>query len=149
MSVTVRGYRGALGIVVACGIGSMTAGCDMEPLGTQVCTQAGCSDGLLVSFDAPAPDGTIVEVRDERGARRTLECGVDWNCDTDVFFEDFRPRRVTVRVSTPGGQAAEVFVPVYGAVRPNGPDCEPTCLQAEVSMALPAGAAPAAAFQMA
>jgi hypothetical protein len=120
---------GATSLLTACGVDN--------PFGNRVCTAIGCSDGILVAFDEPPPNGTIIEVRDVKGEVRTIECGVDRYCEYGAFFEGFTPLRATVRVVTPTGETSGVFDPVYEPRQPNGPDCEPTCLQARVVAELP------------
>jgi hypothetical protein len=59
------------------------------------------------------------------------------DCGTGIFFADYTPQQLTVRVVTPAGEATESFQPTYEKFQPNGEDCSPTCWRATVVMGLP------------
>jgi hypothetical protein len=141
VSVHARCRLPALAVVLALGAAGALTACDLEPIGI-ACTEIGCSDGLSVSLDGTAPTGTIIEVEDEDGSTMSIECGVDWPCQNSVFFAGFTPDRVTVTVTNAAGVRTAVFDPDYEAFRPNGPGCEPECVQAVVDMELPATVSP-------
>lgn len=54
----------------------------------------------------------------------------------EVYFRDFDPAEVTVRVTWADQEATSQFTPTYETVHPNGPDCTPTCRAATVVMDL-------------
>ncbi len=141
MTVRARGPQRAFAGVLLLAAASVLTACDDGPIGI-ACTEIGCSDGLTVSLDGPAPTGTIIEVEDVDGSTMSIECGVDWPCQNSVFFAGFTPDRVTVTVTNAAGVRTAVFDPAYEAFRPNGPDCEPECVQAVVDMDLPAAVSP-------
>jgi hypothetical protein len=91
----------------------------------------------MVTFESPPPDGTLVELEGAFGLPWRVECGVDWECETGLFFADFTPQQLTVRVVTPAGEATESFQLTYEKFQPNGEDCSPTCWKATVVMGLP------------
>jgi hypothetical protein len=102
------------------------------------CTLIGCTDGLRLTFDAPPPQGTVVEIVHFDAPPWRVECGVDTNCAVGIFFSDFTPSDLTVRVVTPGGEVTESYQPTYQEHRPNGEGCGPECLNATILVALPA-----------
>ena len=123
-------------IVMAGVIIAAVPGCS-NPFGGRACTLIGCDDGITVTFDAPPPHGTLVELDGSSGVPWRVECGVDWNCDAGIFFSDFTPDHISVRVVTPAGEAMESFQLTYQEFQPNGDGCPPTCRTATVAMGLP------------
>jgi hypothetical protein len=124
------------GLIVVAGVIAAAPGCS-NPFGGRVCTEIGCSDGIRVTFEAPPPDGTLVELGGSFGVPWRVECGVDLDCSTGIFFADFTPDHLSVRVITSGGEVTESFQLTYQELRPNGGDCPPTCRIATVLMGLP------------
>lgn len=140
---------------------SSITGCwseDDAPLSEDACTEIGCSDMLVVeirridgdpfeagryefTFSSPGMDDVAVEctLKD-----LNLECGKD----TDLIQMEIVDgsagfsatllaawESVTLRVELDDRILGErVLQPDYQIVTPNGPDCEPTCLQASVAI---------------
>jgi hypothetical protein len=129
-----RGVRNAWAIVAVVAVTSAGAGCD-NPFGS--CTLIGCSSGIRLTFDSTPPAGTIVELEATSGFPWRVECGVDWNCEFDLRFDDFMPDHVTVRVVTPTGEVSQFLSPDYRDHQPNGRGCGPTCRIATIELALP------------
>ena len=115
----------------------VTSACsESDPL-YRLCTEIGCSSGLHITFDAAPPPGTIVQAEPSGGLPWRVECGVQVSCDNGVFFPDFMPDYVRVRITTPAGEILHEVRPEYEAVMPNGADCPPTCRTATVEVELP------------
>jgi len=129
-----RRLAAAIAIVAAA---ATTSGCT-NPFGERLCTLIGCSSGLGVELAAPVPAGSVVEVTADTGETRSVECGTDQLCEFGVFFDDFTPSHVTVRVQTPTGTTTVEFDPHYEKYQPNGGGCGPICLQAHVEVEVPA-----------
>lgn len=131
-----------------------------------MCTQIGCTDGLAITLDAQAwPHGDYVfrvQADDTtvtcRGALPLPTCGTAAiRCDSlgvsigesgcalppaeHGFGEmhiDGHPARVEVAVEFAGKTAVTyASEPVFQTVRPNGPECEPTCRHAAITMKIP------------
>jgi hypothetical protein len=102
------------------------------------CTLIGCSSGLTVQL-AAAPAGAYrIEVfSSPSGPHYVWDCGDAAQCGTTAMFTDFTPTSVTIRVTTSAGTREQTSQPAYNTSRPNGPNCEPTCTQATVTVALP------------
>jgi hypothetical protein len=126
---------GVMGPIALVGVLATAPGCS-NPFGG-ACTLIGCTDGIMVSFETPPPDGTLVELEGPFGVPWRVECGVDLDCGTGIFFADYTPQQLTVRVVTRAGEATESFQPTYEKFQPNGEDCSPTCWRATVVMGLP------------
>ena len=127
-------FKGLLGASV---LALASSAClDSEPLHV-LCDDSGCSSGLRLTFDRPPEVGTIIQVEVPGGTPWRVECGVDGGCDNGVFFPDFTPDYLLVRISSPSGEVVHTVLPEYEEFRPNGPDCPPTCLIATVELQLP------------
>jgi hypothetical protein len=107
-------------------------GCDGVPF-LRGCTLIGCGDGLTVVL-ANAPAGEFaVEVRVPGAAARRQECASAAACST-MRFDGVVAAEATVAIITPTGEVTRTVRPEYVVSRPNGPDCEPTCRQARVTV---------------
>ncbi len=132
-----RSFVGAaLALLTTIVFAAAGTGCS-NPFGGGACTEIGCSNGLLVTFNTPPPHGSIVELDNSNGFPWRVECGIDWNCDFGIFFADFTPDHVRVRVVTPDGEVSESFQPTYQKHQPNGDGCPATCLNATILVELP------------
>lgn len=120
-------------LLVVVGLGVAAAGCSLvDP----ACTQVGCGPSLTLEF-AAQPAGLLrVEATDVTTAdRRVIDCTAPGSCSGGfVYFTDFTPAEVIVRVVTQTGTTEQTFHPLYHRVRPNGPRCEPECRQARIVM---------------
>jgi hypothetical protein len=103
------------------------------------CTEIGCDSGIRVRFDQAPPPETIVTMTVTGSAPRVVRCGIDAPCDDGVWFSGLTPDRVVVTVSTPEGEWEQEMRPDYEEFQPNGPDCPPTCIVAELMAELPSG----------
>lgn len=112
----------------------LAASCN--PFG-QVCTLVGCRSGLAVEIVGATPDEYSVSV-EVPGAEPpwTIECTKSDPCRSTVFFPEFTPDIVRVRVQAGGSTWSDVFRPTYEVSRPNGPECPPTCRNATVEFEL-------------
>jgi len=129
--------RNVFAILAVAAVTSGGTGCG-NPFGATACFEIGCDSGIRLTFDAPPPAGTIIELDSSSGFPWRLECGVDWNCDFDPFFYGFTPEHVTVRVVTSTGEVTASVRPKYLKFQPNGEDCPPTCRVASIMIELPA-----------
>ena len=58
----------------------------------------------------------------------------DQHAISGINFDGTTPTRIDVAVSRDGRQlAAQSFTPTYATLRPNGPDCDPTCRTAPLA----------------
>lgn len=117
----------AVAVAAAC-----VSGCDALSF-TRACTLIGCSDGLTVTLQHAPAGAFAVELRVPGAAPRRQECATATPCSTLVFDGVVEPV-ATVAIITPGGEVTREVRPQYTRLRPNGPDCEPTCLQAQVTV---------------
>jgi hypothetical protein len=71
------------------------------------------------------------------GATYAFECATA-QCGTTIFFQDFTPDVVNVRIIVGTDTSyVEAVRPQYGDARPNGPDCPPVCHVGRVSATVP------------
>jgi hypothetical protein len=145
-------------------LAALLSGCwteDGVPLddGFGSCTEMGCDDRLEVEIrradgDAFVPGAYDFEVRTSGGGEHLLSCVLEagglGDCEGDVgivspallsSFHAFTlemlaaPTTLTVRVELEGEPLGEEqLTPDYTMVTPNGPDCDPICFQASVSI---------------
>jgi hypothetical protein len=109
----------------------------------RACTQIGCASGLQVVIDG-APAGAFrVEARAEDGEERARECAAPEACGR-IFFADFVPPAVTVRVIAGDAVSSTTVRPDVVTLQPNGPGCPPTCRVARVEVPWPAAGGAAA-----
>lgn len=137
-SCTEIGCRNGAAIAIRAGNG-LTA-----PLGVQLEI-----DGRRLSCPPPAPDSTCdpmvsvvhraqLDCREVRTAdSRRQTCVPNGEFEQVLTFHG-TPARVVVTLLADGVAVAErTFDLTYAKFQPNGPDCEPTCLQASVPWDLP------------
>jgi hypothetical protein len=137
-------------------LGGLVAAVALSASGcTEECTAVGCTDSITVSFstavprdykvdieldgkpgsadcsEATHPGGGDVEV-EVTGLGRTIRC-----TQTGALLQG-APENVRLVFTFPDAKVADVTLkPKYQTVEPNGPECEPTCDQAEVTVDLP------------
>ena len=119
-------------LLVVVGLSLAAAACSLlDP----ACTLVGCGPSLTLEF-AEQPAGLLrVEATDVASAdRRVIDCTNPGLCSRFVYFADFTPEEVIVRVVTQTGTTERTFHPSYQRSRPNGPRCEPECRQARIVM---------------
>lgn len=102
-----------------------------------LCTLVGCDSVLLVRL-AQAPAGPYrIEVFSHADAPHyVFDCANPATCG-EARFVDYTPELVTIRVTTAAGASEQTVQPTYDVDRPNGPNCEPTCKGAVVTVPLP------------
>jgi hypothetical protein len=103
---------------------------NQEPL--RVCTLIGCNDGLNVTVVSALQEDFSVTVKSGSQTLHTFTCRPGQQCM--AFLENQRPANVTVQIATSAGTISKDYTPEYKASRPNGPDCEPECRQATVTV---------------
>jgi hypothetical protein len=124
-------------LLVVVGLSLAAAGCSL--LDPEACTLRGCGPSLTLEF-TEQPAGLLrVEATDIITAdRRVIDCtSPGWCSGGFVYFTDFTPEEVIVRVTTQSGTVEQTFHPSYEIVHPNGRRCEPTCRQALIRVPLP------------
>jgi hypothetical protein len=105
-------------------------GCDST---TGVCTQRGCTGGLLVRLNPASPAAYRLEVWSEESPPQVFECTAGY-CG-DVFFPDFEGEHVTVRiVPQTGAVREERFLVMPEPVYPNGRRCGIGCYRATIAV---------------
>jgi len=124
--------RRIAGLLLCATVGSS---CDHD------CTLIGCIQGVLVLVPSTTPVPYKVEVFKPVGAAltllNTLECSAQV-CDGVVHIPDTTLERVIVRVTTPAGTRETDFPNLmYSRTYPNGPDCGPLCVSAQIVAPLP------------
>ncbi len=143
MAFTARTIFAAL-VVTALGI----SGC------TEECTAVGCTDSITVTFDHAIERNYTVAIT-FNGQKGTADCtsatnpgpevtvpvsGLDRTitCTQTGVLLQGAPEDVVFDFTFQDGTVATVGLkPEYETVEPNGPDCDPTCDQAEVEVVLP------------
>lgn len=115
------------------------------------CTLIGCDDQVSVLLRGLVADQRY-DVRIQTQDQST-HCDIDtsdglrMSCNGALFVSDRLdeasivilgvPERVAITVRQSGGVVAdELLTPSYEEVMPNGPRCEPTCLQAQIVVTL-------------
>jgi len=103
------------------------------------CTEIGCSSGVEVLLDRSAATGFRVELTTPGSATtHTYACPDPAHCSVQVFFPDFTPDVVNVRVIVGTDTSfAEAVRPQYSEFRPNGSRCPPTCHIGRLAAVLP------------
>ena len=123
-----RWYQAAFLILLTSVLGSCGS-----ILGTD-CTEVGCTSGVEIILEQPPAGPYRVEVVSGPGdARYVYECS-EARCPDRVFFPDFTPHRVFVRVITEEGTQQYEVIPQYVESRPNGRRCPPLCRRAQVRL---------------
>lgn len=108
------------------------SGCD-SALFSGDCTLIGCVNGLTVALANPPAGAFAVEVRVPGALVQRRECESVARCGP-LFFANVVEVSATIAIVTSGGEVSRDVRPQYSRVRPNGPNCEPTCLHAEVTV---------------
>jgi hypothetical protein len=106
------------------------------------CTLIGCIQGVVVSVPFEISVPYKIEVFKPEGEALTLlqalECPTQ-ACGIVVHIPDTTLARVIVRVTTPVGTRETDFPDLeYSRNYPNGPDCGPRCVSAQIVAPLPA-----------
>ena len=112
----------------------LLAGCggDGGEMG-RVCTAAACLNGLRMTLANPPSGAFRIEAQAPgETVPHAIDCMSAQSCL--LFFQDYMPAQVTIRVIAGSGTTTLDATPAYGAVRPNGPDCPPECRQATVTV---------------
>ena len=104
--------------------------CDRSP--PTACTLIGCFDGFTVTING-APPTTLVSVV-ANPPSKTLTCVAATSGSCAVYFEDGTPSSVTLQVSWNSQTKTVTVQPTYQIDQPNGPDCEPTCHWAMITL---------------
>lgn len=114
----------------------LIAACSHSAAPQRACTLIGCESGLEIRLDAPPAGAYRVEVGSPGVAEpRVQACDPATRCDGRVYFRDFTPEVATIRVIAGADTLTRTLRPSYETLRPNGPDCPPTCRRAEVRIA--------------
>lgn len=130
---------------------AVAASCD--GVGT-ACTEIGCDDGITLTVTSASGLTAGVYSISVSGTGESTSCSItidsgaqvtDTTCDlVDNTASSFTvvlhsaPEALTVTIDRDGTELGkEDLTPSYTTVQPNGPDCEPTCHQADASMQIP------------
>ena len=116
----------AVVFVAGCGVAEAT-----------ICTEIGCSPGLLIEFSGTIPEDFTVEVRTEGAVPFVVTCSASIPCGSKIFAAGIVGDAVEVIITQDGVPVTYSFMPEYEERRPNGPDCPPACLEATVQVAFP------------
>ena len=100
------------------------------------CTLVGCSSGLELVFNRTPGTDAVLTLDLGDGVPWVVDCS-EQVCGARVRFSSLIVDAARV-VVVEGGDTTEFAIqPLYRRIHPNGPDCEPTCRVAEVSLVLP------------
>jgi hypothetical protein len=115
--------------------------------GINECFRVGCESRLSILFYGNMPKEYTVEVTEENGQQRVVECTagkMDTECtDQGVTFfsagtpNAFTPSEVSIVIKWSDGIKTVYAKPEYSIRRPNGPRCTPECWNANVEISLP------------
>ena len=132
------GSAGRLGLTrldvrLAIAVLAMTlSSCDPDER-LQACTLIGCESGLRVVLTTPPAAPYRVEAYVPGSAVRQMrQCNTGGTCD--ITFVDFTPAQVTIEVITTADTVRRDAAPAYQISRPNGPQCDPECRSATVTV---------------
>lgn len=128
-SINVGARSVVLGIAAAIGMGS----CHSEPV-AEVCTEIGCSSGLTVLLEGDVPDEYRVVVKPFARDSVEMTCRPVQPCVNGLFFEGVTRESVVVEVHMGERLVRQTFTVPYTKKRPNGPGCDPECLQGVVTV---------------
>jgi hypothetical protein len=108
----------------------------------QSCTLIGCSSGLNLNLTGKVPNTFELELIPSIGEKRLVQCpagGSGTIClgEKAILIQNFTPEEVAITVSYDGKKVTQNFVPSYSDSRPNGPNCEPACKQAQLTINIP------------
>lgn len=102
------------------------------------CTLIGCDSGVTVQLSTLPAVPFSVELTAFPGGESTLkQCTADGACSATLFFEGVRADSVSIKVTSGTGETITGVKPAYSVTRPNGPQCDPECRQASVSVNSP------------
>lgn len=98
------------------------------------CTQIGCTSGIELRLEEePSPPYRVEAEAGGGNARYVFECDRAEGCP-HIFFSEFTPDHVTFEVIAGADTTWYEVRPTYREGQPNGPGCEPTCLNAVVEL---------------
>ena len=138
----------------------LCAGLPLPSLAEGECSMRGCSDGLALQFVGltseefkvslstevgtlriSCPDGTITGDFHPRATSDSAQPPTSALCSPDgsIFLERFTQTNATVVVSVDGRAHKQPINPSYHNIDANGPNCEPHCRQALVTIKIPIG----------
>lgn len=135
--------------LVLFGIVAATAACGSDGGGGgTTCTEIGCNDQVLIR--PLSPSGTLITsvqgVVTADGEALTVNCvsggtsSAKVLCLPDGVAIQGQPTSLKIALSSGDlASAAPEVTPSYQKVQPNGPKCEPTCMQASVDVSLGGG----------
>lgn len=113
----------------------LSAACAQAAEGPQrVCTLAGCENGVSVLLGSAYATPVTVEIGPVDGPMQRGTCDDTIECTTGLFFPDLSAPELRVRVMSATDTITRTVRPDYRIVQPNGPDCPPTCRQAQVRL---------------
>ncbi|MGH7443653.1 MAG: hypothetical protein ACREKM_02195 [Longimicrobiales bacterium] len=126
--------------VGACALGAVACAQVAEST-PQVCTRMACESGVSILLGSGYITPVTVEAGPIDGSMQSRVCDSAVACTAGVFFTDLSAPELRVRVITGSDTIVRTVRPDYRITQPNGPDCPPTCRQAEVQFgdASPAG----------
>jgi len=118
---------GFLGLVAL----PLLSACD--PITGQVCTLVGCDDQLVVNVEGAFDSSFTVRMSFPGSAPVEAACS-EGSCM--VVSGGAAPSEVTIEVLDDSGAVVYTATasPEYQVFEPNGPDCPPSCLQAELTL---------------
>lgn len=99
------------------------------------CTSVGCESSLELTFNRALSEDAVLTV-DSGGVPWVVDCAQQ-SCGTQLHFVGLIIGHAQVRVVEGDVETVYDINPQYQESHPNGPDCEPTCHVAEVSLILP------------
>lgn len=102
---------------------------------TRGCTEIGCSPGVRIEFSGVVPADFTIEVRSEGATPFIRECSSVTPCGSSVFAYGTHGNSIEVVVTTGDETLTRTLVPTYEEFRPNGPGCEPACVQGSAAFA--------------
>jgi hypothetical protein len=119
----------------------------VQKRGTNECFKVGCVSQLSILFYGNKPEEYTVEVTDENGQQKIVECTagkMDAECTNQgVTFSSagnpnaFTPTEMSIVIKWSAGSKTVHAKPEYSIHRPNGPRCTPECWNANVEVYLP------------
>lgn len=132
MSIVNRTHRQGYSVIMGlCAVGALACARVAEST-PQLCTRIGCDSGVTVLLGSGYVTPVTVEAGPVDGAMQSRMCDSAIACTAGVFFADLSAPELRVRVISAGDTIVRTVRPHYRVTQPNGPDCPPTCRQAEV-----------------
>ena len=124
-------------LMVALGFSFVLIACHQQP--QKVCTLIGCESGLKLAFKEAVPERFSFTLTASDGETRQGECPSrteDSSClEKEIFVSQFTPDQVNLSLTLGEQTLTQSFTPDYTLLRPNGPDCDPECRQATITVA--------------